>query len=217
MKKLTAALCAALMASIMPGCAAAGNAKQSDETAQPAPRQSVVFAGDSLTARCDLERYYPDYDCTNCGLDGDTVAGVAARLDEICLGSPDALVLLIGTNNIIGLSALPEPLCGDIAALLDDIASRLPSTRLLVQSLYPTNDSVGLPVSWTANDRIAQTNELLEKLCGERGIVYIDVHPLLCGDEGGLRAEYTLDGVHLSDAGYAVACDAVNRALNDSL
>lgn len=204
---------AAAIAAMLAGCAAVPSAQEGENHSEAAQPILTVFAGDSLTARCDLKKYYPDITAVNCGMDGDTVAGVRSRLDEICSHKADTIVLLIGANDIIGWSALPQPLCDDIAQLLDEISSRMPKAKLFVQSIYPVNDSIQLPVSWTANDRIVETNSLLQDVCAEHGAVYIDVHTSLCNEANELDERYTLDGVHLSDDGYAIATAIISAAI----
>jgi lysophospholipase L1-like esterase len=52
------------------------------------------------------------------------------------------------------------------------------------------------------NDTIARFNMMLETVCCESGITYINAHERFLKD-GTLNRKYFSDGLHLSEAGYA--------------
>lgn len=220
---ITLLLCAALAAALGgcgPAPAEAGAGGETPPSAfadgpQPTPRPitTVAFVGDSLTARCDLALYYPARTAYNFGVDGDTVENVRERMGEVYAAEPSAVVLLAGINDLAGLFAQPEAVAGELDALLAEIKTNLPEAYIFVQSLYPVNINVDIPLSSAIGDRVVQTNELLRDICDEGGYVYIDVHSALVNPDGELAEDYTVDGVHISERGYEVISKTVEAAL----
>ncbi len=220
---ITLLLCAALAAALggcgpAPAEAGAGGGTPPSAFAdgpQPTPRPitTVAFVGDSLTARCDLSLYYPARTAYNFGVDGDTVANVRERMGEVYAAKPSALVLLAGINDLAGLFAQPEAVAGELDALLAEIKTSLPETYILVQSLYPVNINVDIPLSSAVNERVSETNALLRDICDEGGYIYIDVYSALVNADGELAEEYTVDGVHISERGYEVISNTVEGSL----
>lgn len=160
----------------------------------------VVFLGDSLTNRGDWQRLSGKLSIANRGIDGDTIAGLEVRLDQVAAMRPRALFLLIGVND---LSTRWRPdVYKDYAALLDDLKEQLPDTQIYVQSLLPTRDDMRVIMD---NSVIVLVNNKIRAMAEERGMAYIDIFSgLLDPAENRLKREYTMDGLHLTPAGYAV-------------
>ena len=54
------------------------------------------------------------------------------------------------------------------------------------------------------NAPVLDFNERLRKLAAEFGYDYIDLHKLMTDENGELKAEFTPEGLHLSEAAYVV-------------
>ena len=52
------------------------------------------------------------------------------------------------------------------------------------------------------NERIAQANQEVEKLARRHGLRYIDLNGPLRDERGRLKAEYTIEGMHIRPEGY---------------
>jgi hypothetical protein len=66
-------------------------------------RGAVVFLGDSITQQwgSGLDAAFPGIEVANRGISGDTTRGVLIRLrDDVLVLDPQAIVLLIGTNDL---------------------------------------------------------------------------------------------------------------------
>jgi lysophospholipase L1-like esterase len=50
--------------------------------------------------------------------------------------------------------------------------------------------------------KVAELNTLLEGLCREKGVTWVDLRPVLHGENGEIKEEYTKDGIHLYPAAY---------------
>jgi lysophospholipase L1-like esterase len=174
----------------------------------------VVFLGDSLTQRFDLSTLGTPQ-IANRGINGDFTEGVLRRLPQIVAMKPAKVFIEIGINDLIE-RVPPAQVLVNYRRILESLKRELPTTQLYVQGLTP----LALPSSWlrstgALNRTIQTTNTRLASLCREEGVTWIDLYPLLQRD-GRLREEYSLDGVHLTVAGYAVWRQAVAPYVNGS-
>lgn len=132
------------------------------------------------------------------------------RLDPIIEGHPKRLFLMIGINDLAG-GATPEEVVANIARIIDRFRAESRWTRIFIQSILPVNgrDFDAYKSHYAHADRIVPTNELLQALCAERGITYIDVWSAMADEEGLLDKRYTNDGLHLLGEGYLVWRDVL--------
>lgn len=157
---------------------------------------TAVFLGDSLTEFCDLAVYYPGLNAVNSGVSGDFTGGMRDRLEEdVFAYAPDIVVLHGGINDLF-MGADEEHVTENLFEIVRRIRERLPRAAVIVQSLYPVDEAGAmLPVIRRINERLAAGADA-------RGYRYADVYPALQTETGGLDRRYTLDGLHLNDAGY---------------
>ena len=66
------------------------------------------------------------------------------------------------------------------------------------------------------NDKIAQTNETVRTLAKAHHAHYIDINAPLKDEQGNLKAEYTIEGMHIKEQGYRAIFDSfIKYALED--
>ena len=153
----------------------------------------TAFVGDSLTEQGDWQSVLPGRHVLNLGVGGNTSADLLDRLDEIVAAGPSTVVLEIGTNDFAW--RLPvEEVVANIEHVLTELRAKLPEARILVQSILPRQREYAHIVTGV-NDEVAA-------FAPRVGAEYVDVWPVLADDEGGLRPEFTVDGLHLTPAGY---------------
>ncbi len=153
----------------------------------------VVFLGDSITEGGLWHEWFPDVAVVNRGIDGDTTAGVLARLDSALTGPPAALFLLIGTNDLT-MRAKPEEIAARVENIIDAIHEAAPDTRVVLQSVMPRNTRF--------HAKLRTLNDMYRRVAVERDVEFIDLWPALSTNDGTLRPEFTLDDLHLGGAGY---------------
>ena len=94
---------------------------------------------------------------------------------------------------------------------VQQIRRRLPACRVYVLSYYPVNCTLpGMrPDAFGArtNEELRAVNGELEALAAALGCTYIDVFDCLTDENGNLRAEYTIEGMHMYANGYAVVLE----------
>jgi lysophospholipase L1-like esterase len=167
----------------------------------------IVFLGDSLTELCEWNELL-DTTVLNRGISSDTTVDILNRLDPILSLHPNAIYLMIGTND-----ALQGASVADTAARYRQILQRIhqanPTTRIYMQSLLPVLStgsyvhSLGGNRGRELNQWIREMNQTISGYADTKSIVYINIHDDLL-ENSELASRYTTDGIHLSGAGYIV-------------
>ncbi len=170
----------------------------------------VVMLGDSHTEMNDWDAAIPgDLPLRNRGIGGDTTEGLLTRLEEITLSQPEAVFLLIGTNDV-WTETTPEMTVSAIARTVRVIRAKSPDTRIFVQTVFP------MRVEYGPNDRIREINTLLKARSKTAKFKLLDPYALLVDTSGQLNAAYTDDGLHLNAAGNAVWSQLVTDTLREN-
>ncbi|GAA0959896.1 GDSL-type esterase/lipase family protein [Frigoribacterium faeni] len=154
----------------------------------------LVFVGDDSTRAGDWGTWFPDDDVVNLGVDGETTATLAERIDQVVAARPDSVVLSIGTNDFTGRRSVEQVVRG-VESLLVSMRRELPGTRLLLQSILPRGAEFA--------PRIRDANRHLRQFSSTVRAQYLDLWPALADESGdAIRPEYSTDGLHLTSAGY---------------
>ncbi|MEN8256873.1 MAG: GDSL-type esterase/lipase family protein [Thermodesulfobacteriota bacterium] len=155
--------------------------------------QNILFVGDSLIAYFDWQQRFPEFNCVNLGVPGETVAGCRGQVAQIVGRYPQAdfVVVMIGTNNLVmsefGFLAEYEQLVADLHA-------NYPGATIALCSLLP------LQLPWLAPGAVERLNDLLKELAKQDWGVYLDICESF-QDEDPVSC-FVEDGVHLSNEGY---------------
>ena len=172
----------------------------------PVGHRDIVFLGNSLTDGCEWAELFGNPHIKNRGINADNTVQMLERLDPIVSGQPKKLFLLTGVNDLAD-GRSPEATAENIARIVDRFRKESPRTKIFVQSVLPVNDTYGRFKSYNdgaLDEPIRQLNVLIEKLCAERGIVFIDLYSHFVGEDGRMKAELTNDGLHLKGPGYLI-------------
>lgn len=171
-------------------------------------RAKVLFIGDSITdfwatdgAKVWKEQLAPFTTAANLGVSGDRVENMLWRVErgkELDGRTPELVVLLAGTNNV-PLNKVEE-IADTYAALVRAIRSRLPKAKLVLVSVFPRSDERSKKTRW----KIAPLNARIARLAAEPGIMLLNLNPLLVDKQGKPSPAYFTDGLHLTEAGYAL-------------
>lgn len=132
-----------------------------------------------------------------------TVAQAAERY------RPEYLVLSFGLNGITGFIRGKETYLGNYRKLIEKIREASPSTRVIVQSVYPVAEA-SCQTDWRfsvppeqINDDIRTLNGWLTEFCDETpNVCFADTASVLYDGNGFLRGDYTTDGIHLTESAY---------------
>jgi lysophospholipase L1-like esterase len=172
----------------------------------PRAHGRVTFLCDSITEWAAWEDWFPELRTTNRGIAGQAICDVQARLDSAIV-EPKAVSLLIGTNDLHGLgkSTSVGQIAEQMQTLVHHIRVMAPSASLLINSI--------LPRSAHFRDRIIGLNTHFQQIADKNGATYVDVWPALADAKGAIRPEMTVDGLHLSIAGYRAWTDVLRPNL----
>jgi lysophospholipase L1-like esterase len=155
--------------------------------------ESIAFFGDSLTAAGTWDAWFPEYTTHNFGVGGDTTDELLARLETLVEVKPDAVALLVGTNDL-GMRRSVEHLVRNAELLLVNMRRDLPGTKTLVQSIMPRGREFA--------EQIQDANRHLRQFSPTVHAQYLDLWPALALEDGELNPAYSDDRLHLNDAGY---------------
>jgi hypothetical protein len=165
----------------------------------------LVFLGDSITQNWEehgppawkdfapqWQRFYGDRNALNLGFKGDTTASLIWRMQhgEIDGIHPKAAILMIGANNNGRVHWSAEQTVGGIEAVIAEAHRKLPDTKILLLSVFPS-----LRSSWVDETTVVTNRGLVERYGhGQDPLVsYLDVTGLFMKD-GHLDKAAFLDG-----------------------
>jgi lysophospholipase L1-like esterase len=159
------------------------------------PAGPVTFVGDSLTAQGNWQAAFPERTVFNQGVSGDTTLHLMARLPAIRQTGASTYLVMVGINDIVwGF----EP--NGIASRIQWLRAGLQlgtGARVIIQSTISCE-------RWRCGAdglrRVQELNRLLEQQTPRED--YLDLNAVMA-DRDGLKHPYSLDGVHLTPAGYA--------------
>ena len=151
----------------------------------------ILFLGDSLIERFDLETHFPERKTVNRGIDGDTVSGVLRRLeDSLNVQKVHNVILLIGINDTLDA-------CKSYETFVKRVRERYQDAKIFALALLPVG---GIYSDY--NRMAIKANAIIQDAAKKCGATYLDARPILQDEDGELKEEFTVDGVHLSALGY---------------
>jgi acyl-CoA thioesterase-1 len=198
-------------------------AKYREADAQmPAPaaqEKRVVFMGDSITEGWghDFGNSFPGKPYINRGISGQTSPQMLVRFHQDVLDlKPKVVVILAGTNDVAENTGKTTP-----SAIMENIDSmselaRDNGIRVVLCSVLPAKD-FGWHHGLDPAPKIKSLNDRMRDYAERKGFVYVDYYSHLVDSEGGMKAEFSPDGVHPNAAGYAIMAPLVEAGITEAL
>jgi lysophospholipase L1-like esterase len=178
--------------------------------ANPLQFGDIVFIGNSITEQGgNWGLRFNNYKVKNRGIAGDVTAGVINRLAEIYYYKPKKVFLKIGINDIFQDELTPEYIANNIKLIVDKIHLESPDTKIYVQTILPTSNNT------TLKNKIVATNTILKNNPPTDYSQVIDLYPLFADVNDLMMSSYSIDGIHLSEAGYIVWQNFIKGFVND--
>ena len=179
----------------------------------------ILFAGSSLMEQFPIYEFLQDFDLPytiyNRGVGGFTSAELLENIED-CIYSlqPKHIFLNIGTNDLNGPDYSQEALIARYTQILHGIRKHLPQAKLYLLAYYPVNATVGnrnpymkAVLEHRTNTRIAAANAAVQALAAQHGAQFLDLNTPLCDENGELKEEYTIEGMHMYANGYKPILD----------
>lgn len=186
----------------------------------------IVFAGSSLMEQFPIYEFLQDFDLPftiyNRGIGGYTTAEMLKVMD-VCIYdlAPKAIFLNIGTNDLNGPDYVQEDLMSRLEEILKGIRKHLPNVRLYLLAFYPVNPEVETnPFTkevfrFRTNERIRAANEGVQSLARAYNATYLDLNKDIQDANGNLKAEFTVEGMHMYANGYKAVLDQLLPILQE--
>ena len=187
----------------------------------------ILFVGSSLMEQFPICELLMDrrltYTVYNRGIGGFTSSELENNL-ETCIFplKPRKIFINIGTNDLNASDYTEDRLLACYRKILLAIRERLPETRIYIMAYFPGNAEAAEKdpyikkiLAWRTNEKIQSVNAALRKLSEELSITFINCNAGITNKEGRLKAEYTIEGMHMYADGYAAVLDAMLPYLAD--
>lgn len=170
----------------------------------PIGENKVVFLGNSITEAGKWDKYFPEISPVNRGISGDNTEGMINRIDEIAKSHPRQLFILAGINDI-SQNLSNKQIIEHYRYIIQQIKKESPQTTIYVQSLLPINNDFNRYKRLISKEKqIIKFNKELKKLASKEKINFLNIYPLYIDKKGKLDAQYTNDGLHLTETAYSM-------------
>lgn len=188
----------------------------------PAPKDRVVFYGDSITdawgnGAANKSTFFPDKPYLDRGISGQTTPQMLVRFQQDVVAlKPAAVLILAGTNDIAGNTGIEslehiQDNFRSMAAIAD--ANHI---KVILASVLPVDD-----YPWRRGlqpaEKIRTMNTWLQQFCKDHGYTYLDYYSALTSPTGGMKPDLAKDGVHPTPAGYAIMQPLAQAAIDKTI
>lgn len=182
-----------------------------------ARKGEILFTGSSLMEMFPIEKFMEErgnpYIIYNRGVGGYKTEDLMEAL-EICVFElePSRIFINIGTNDLSDVSIPISQMIENYHRILLRIKERLPGAELYLMAYYPVNYDAAAEemkpcLRVRNNEKIDAANREVQKLAERVQGRYIDVNRRLKDENGSLKSEYTIEGMHIKEAGYRAILD----------
>jgi lysophospholipase L1-like esterase len=179
------------------------------------PNTAKVFIGDSMTEGFDLDRHFESSNLVNMGIGGDFTSGVINRLKYATRLQPKSIFIMIGINDILKNIDMHR-ITSQYTTILEILKAECPDAFLCVQSNLPTSMMGGsVESNKSILDRVQELNTFLKIYCSEHSIYFADMYASFVTPQGDLKSDCTYDGLHLSEAGYLIWKDTIQKLVDN--
>jgi len=169
-----------------------------------------IFLGDSMIEYFKLEIYLPELNALNRGIAGATTKLILDNIETI-FGSiePKNIYVSIGSNDLVLLESDVETAFLGIVNVLETIQGIYPSAFINYLSTTPVVDKEHklykkVYIGGRTNGELKSINYKVMQYTKQNNINYIHVFDELIDEKGYLNDQFTADGIHLNDKGYAL-------------
>jgi lysophospholipase L1-like esterase len=165
--------------------------------ALPVPAvRPIVFLGDSITEQCEWRELFGDrLTILNRGIGGDTSTGVLSRISDVSRLHPDAVFLMIGTNDAQLLGLAPADTLRNYRGIIGAILRSSPTTLIYAESILPSRAP-------RFNKQSEEVNRGIRQLADGKSVFFVDLRPAFYDANHLLDKRYTYDGLHLNGDGF---------------
>lgn len=187
--------------------------KRNLQESLPPQKEAIVMFGNSITEQGLWSEFFPKQKMQNRGIGGDKVYGMIDRMPFVADARPSKIFIMAGVNDLIFTQVTLEQLEKEYRQLIQIVKDRSPKTKIYIQSVLPVNEEKEGGSNHffkDKNGKISDFNIRLKSIANDFDVPYLDIHSQLA-KEGKLNSEYTFDGIHLNEKGYATWVQFLNK------
>ena len=183
--------------------------KRLNETSK---KGETVFAGSSLMEMFPIERFIREEGLNaivyNRGVGGFVTEELLENIDTCILDlKPSRLFINIGTNDLSDPARTVPQIMANYGQILERVRAALPKIEITLMAYYPINYEAATEemkpcLAIRTNEKLRQANRAAVALAAEHEARFIDLNAPLTDDKGNLKAEYTIEGMHINEQGY---------------
>lgn len=192
---------------------------------QNAVKGQIVFTGSSLMEMFPIEEWVKELGqdapiVYNRGVGGYRTTDLLPILDACVFElEPRKVFINIGTNDLSDPDIPIEKVMEQYDRIIAQIEEKLPGVMIYMMAYYPINYDAAEEMKpcllIRTNEKIRTANEQVEKLAAKHGQKYINVNAPLMDEQGRLKAEYTIEGMHIKPEGYRAIFDDVMKYVRE--
>ena len=190
--------------------------REENKTSQ---KGQTVFTGSSLMEMFPINKLLNEHgDDTiiyNRGIGGFISDELLAVID-VCATDlmPSKVFINIGTNDLSWSTVPISQLMNNYDKIISAIEKAVPDVKIYLMAYYPVNyeaaaEEMKVCLKIRTNEKINAANAEVKKLAEKHGQRYIDINRNLKDDKGRLKAEYTIEGMHINEDGYRAVYDDI--------
>lgn len=173
----------------------------------------TVFTGSSLMEMFPIEKWVKELGPNapivyNRGVGGYRTTDLLPILDACVFElKPRKVFINIGTNDLSDGNIPLETVMSNYDRIISQIEEKLPDVIIYMMAYYPVNyeaatDEIKPCLLIRTNEKINRANKLVAQLAAKHGQKYINVNAPLMNEQGRLKAQYTIEGMHIKPEGY---------------
>ncbi len=179
----------------------------------------IVFTGSSLMEKFPINKLLEEHNDNtiiyNRGIGG-FISRELLEVINVCAIDlkPSKIFINIGTNDLSNSHIPISELMENYDKIISEIEARLPETVIYLMAYYPINyeaaaENMKERLKIRNNEKIRTANVEVKKLAEKHGQRYIDINKNLMDEQGRLKAEYTIEGLHINEDGYRAIYDDI--------
>ena len=179
----------------------------------------IVFTGSSLMEMFPINKLLEEHNdptvIYNRGIGGFISAELLDVIDVCVLQlEPSRVFINIGTNDLSDSRIPVQHLMDNYDKIITAIENHIPKVEIYLMAYYPVNyeaaaENMKECLKIRNNEKIAAANKEVEKLAAKHGQKYIDINKNLKDSQGRLKAEFTIEGLHINEDGYRAIYDDI--------
>lgn len=203
-----------------------GRVRGYNEMNRIAKKGQILFTGSSLMEQFPIAEYCMSAGINkivyNRGIGGTTTDDFLREINTVLFDlEPSKVFINIGTNDINKREDgeyWQDHLLKNYEEILRQMKQRLPKTEVYMMAYYPINANLPDSPDWAVeafmtrtNEALIDTNEKVKLLAEKYEYHFIDVNDGLKDCDGNLRADITVDGMHMYPGGYQSVFEALKQ------